>query len=223
MVSTVKVTSASTLRSRSRVGHVQHRRGHVGGARARRQQHLADPEGEVEGLVDVSAGSWVRHRAPSLTTRAGPARTGRAASRGLAHAARPGAVRRRTRGPRRDRLAWDVMSYADPRYLGRHRRASARRSGASTTPPSCAPRPAHLPLPRHRATHGRPVRALPLGDGSRAVAGPGPHFHRTMSESFFVLTGTVLIYDGTAWVETHPGDFTFVPEGGDARVPQRVG
>ena len=45
-------------------------------------------------------------------------------------------------------------------------------------------------------------------------SGPGPHFHRTMSESFFVLSGTVRIYDGSDWVDTHPGDFVFVPEGG---------
>jgi uncharacterized RmlC-like cupin family protein len=35
-----------------------------------------------------------------------------------------------------------------------------------------------------------------------------------MSESFFVLSGTVRIYDGTQWLDSHPGDFVFVPEGG---------
>lgn len=45
-------------------------------------------------------------------------------------------------------------------------------------------------------------------------SGPAPHFHRTMSESFFVLSGTVRIYDGKGWVNTGPGDFCFVPEGG---------
>ena len=44
--------------------------------------------------------------------------------------------------------------------------------------------------------------------------GPAPHFHRTMSESFFVLSGAVRIYDGKDWVETGPGDYCFVPEGG---------
>ena len=45
-------------------------------------------------------------------------------------------------------------------------------------------------------------------------SGPAPHFHRTMSESFFVLAGTVRIFDGNEWVDTGPGDFCFVPEGG---------
>lgn len=45
-------------------------------------------------------------------------------------------------------------------------------------------------------------------------AGPGPHFHRSISESFYVLTGTIRIYDGTRWVDCAPGDFVHVPEGG---------
>jgi mannose-6-phosphate isomerase-like protein (cupin superfamily) len=46
------------------------------------------------------------------------------------------------------------------------------------------------------------------------VTGPDPHFHRTISESFFILSGTVRIYDGTKWVDTDPGDFVHVPQGG---------
>lgn len=46
------------------------------------------------------------------------------------------------------------------------------------------------------------------------VSGPDPHFHRTMSESFYVLSGTVKIYDGTRWVDTAAGDFVHVPPGG---------
>jgi mannose-6-phosphate isomerase-like protein (cupin superfamily) len=28
--------------------------------------------------------------------------------------------------------------------------------------------------------------------------GPGPHFHRAISEAFFVLSGTVKLYDGNS-------------------------
>lgn len=45
-------------------------------------------------------------------------------------------------------------------------------------------------------------------------AGPDPHFHRSISESFFVLTGTMRLYDGERWIDAVPGDFLFVPEGG---------
>ena len=44
--------------------------------------------------------------------------------------------------------------------------------------------------------------------------GPGAHFHRSISESFFVLSGTIRLYDGEQWVDAVPGDFLYVPEGG---------
>jgi len=44
--------------------------------------------------------------------------------------------------------------------------------------------------------------------------GPGPHFHRTISESFFILSGTVQLYDGSRWVDATAGDFLYVPQGG---------
>ena len=45
-------------------------------------------------------------------------------------------------------------------------------------------------------------------------SGPRPHFHRTISESFYVLSGTIRLFDGTNWLDGKPGDFLFVPEGG---------
>jgi mannose-6-phosphate isomerase-like protein (cupin superfamily) len=44
--------------------------------------------------------------------------------------------------------------------------------------------------------------------------GPGPHFHRTLTESFYVLAGTVRIYDGRRWIDAGLGDFVHVPIGG---------
>jgi mannose-6-phosphate isomerase-like protein (cupin superfamily) len=49
---------------------------------------------------------------------------------------------------------------------------------------------------------------------SAARSGPDPHFHRTISESFFVISGSVKLFDGNAWIDARPGDFLFVPEGG---------
>lgn len=45
-------------------------------------------------------------------------------------------------------------------------------------------------------------------------AGPEPHFHRSITESFFVLHGTVRLYDGSTWVDASAGDFLHVPKGG---------
>ena len=45
-------------------------------------------------------------------------------------------------------------------------------------------------------------------------SGPDAHFHRTITESFYVLEGIVTIYDGTDWVKCAAGDFAHVPAGG---------
>lgn len=44
--------------------------------------------------------------------------------------------------------------------------------------------------------------------------GPTAHFHRSLSESFYVLGGVVRLYDGERWIDARPGDFLYVPEGG---------
>jgi mannose-6-phosphate isomerase-like protein (cupin superfamily) len=45
-------------------------------------------------------------------------------------------------------------------------------------------------------------------------SGPDPHFHRTISESFYLLSGTVRLYDGIRWVDATMGDYLYVPPGG---------
>ena len=45
-------------------------------------------------------------------------------------------------------------------------------------------------------------------------SGPPAHVHRTISESFYVLSGTVRVYDGVAWTDATAGDFLHVPVGG---------
>jgi mannose-6-phosphate isomerase-like protein (cupin superfamily) len=45
-------------------------------------------------------------------------------------------------------------------------------------------------------------------------SGPGPHFHRSLTESFYVLSGRLAIYDGHTWLDTGPGDWVHVPIGG---------
>jgi mannose-6-phosphate isomerase-like protein (cupin superfamily) len=51
-------------------------------------------------------------------------------------------------------------------------------------------------------------------DFDTGPSGPSPHFHKTMSESFFILSGTVRLYDGAGWVDATEGDFLYVPPGG---------
>lgn len=46
------------------------------------------------------------------------------------------------------------------------------------------------------------------------AGGPSAHYHKTFSESFYVLDGTVRLFNGDTWVEATGGDFLYVPEGG---------
>lgn len=67
-------------------------------------------------------------------------------------------------------------------------------------------------LARGERTEGRfGLYRWTFGD---TVSGPDPHFHRAISEQFYVLSGEVRIYDGTEWITARSGDFVYVPEGG---------
>ena len=105
------------------------------------------------------------------------------------------------------------IRYPDPKYAGEPGLANAwlRRSD-------------HEPEIRNRA--GGAVHYLATGASTNGEFGlyrwemaagqngPDPHFHRTISESFYVLSGVLRLFDGRDWVDAHPGDFLFVPEGG---------
>jgi mannose-6-phosphate isomerase-like protein (cupin superfamily) len=105
------------------------------------------------------------------------------------------------------------MSYPDPVYPGE--------SGLQ----NAVYRPADR-APEVRYASGGTASYLATGDSTHglfglyrwemadAPSGPGAHFHRTISESFYVLSGTIRLFDGRRWIETTAGDFLFVPEGG---------
>jgi len=44
--------------------------------------------------------------------------------------------------------------------------------------------------------------------------GPAAHYHKTFSESFYVVSGAVRLYDGENWAEARQGDFLYVPQRG---------
>lgn len=46
------------------------------------------------------------------------------------------------------------------------------------------------------------------------VSGPDLHFHRSISEQFYILDGEVRLHDGNDWTTAGPGDFLYVPPGG---------
>ncbi|MFD7677429.1 cupin domain-containing protein [Streptomyces sp. NPDC060187] len=49
---------------------------------------------------------------------------------------------------------------------------------------------------------------------SARAGGPKTHFHKRISESFFILSGTVRLFNGEKWIEAEKGDFLHVPQGG---------
>jgi mannose-6-phosphate isomerase-like protein (cupin superfamily) len=105
------------------------------------------------------------------------------------------------------------MSYPDPRYLGDTGEISAtfRRSDHE---------------PELRIGSGTAISYLATGGSTDGKFGlyrvdmrartPGAraHFHRTMSESFFILSGTIRLFNGKRWIDSTAGDFLHVPEGG---------
>ena len=105
------------------------------------------------------------------------------------------------------------MSYPQPRYLGDQGEVSATYRAAGQGP--------ELTYANGGSAHYLATGATTDGQFGlyRWVmgpqpSGPDPHFHRSISESFYILTGTVRIYDGKRWIDTNPGDFVHVPEGG---------
>ena len=105
------------------------------------------------------------------------------------------------------------MSYPPERYAGRSGEIGAVYRPASTEPNL---RIGTITVASYLATgattHGQ--FGLYRWDMGPQPAGPAPHFHRTISESFFVLSGTVRLYNGERWIDAGEGDFLYVPEGG---------
>jgi len=105
------------------------------------------------------------------------------------------------------------MSYPEPRYHGEGGEATATIRAASAPPDLTYPSGNTCDyLATGASTNG--LFGLYRWNMGPAASGPGAHFHRTLAESFYVLVGRVTIYDGTAWVDTGPGDFVHVPIGG---------
>ncbi len=44
--------------------------------------------------------------------------------------------------------------------------------------------------------------------------GAGSHFHRGFSEAFYIISGTVSLFNGKGWLEVSEGGFLYVPPGG---------
>jgi mannose-6-phosphate isomerase-like protein (cupin superfamily) len=61
------------------------------------------------------------------------------------------------------------------------------------------------------------------GAGANSATPGRGHFHKTFSESFFILSGTVALFDGDLWRDAEAGDFLYVPPGGVHSFDNRSG
>ncbi len=105
------------------------------------------------------------------------------------------------------------MSYPPPLYTGDGGEVSATVRAGTASPDLVYPNGNKVSyLMRGESSGG--LFGLYRWDFSEAVSGPGPHFHRTISESFYILSGSVKVYDGREWLTTRAGDFLHVPPGG---------
>jgi mannose-6-phosphate isomerase-like protein (cupin superfamily) len=105
------------------------------------------------------------------------------------------------------------MSYPDARYRGDTGEISAIYRPAAQKPElTIGSSTAVRYLATGALTHGE--FGLYRWDARAHTPGPSAHFHKTMSESFFILSGTVRLFNGERWIDATAGDFLYVPEGG---------
>lgn len=105
------------------------------------------------------------------------------------------------------------MSYPPPQYDGTDGEASATLRRDAATPDFTYANGTRVHYLATGASTGG-LFGLYRWEMGPARSGPDPHFHRTITESFYVLAGTVMIYDGRDWVACAAGDFVHVPIGG---------
>jgi mannose-6-phosphate isomerase-like protein (cupin superfamily) len=104
------------------------------------------------------------------------------------------------------------MSYPEPKYFGDTGETSAvARRGDS--PADILFDNGHADYLAKGAATGGEFGLYRWNMGPRK-GGPGAHFHKTISESFYILEGTVTIYNGNEWAPMSKGDFVYVPQGG---------
>ena len=115
------------------------------------------------------------------------------------------------------------MSYPDPRYFGDTGEVNATFRPASAAPdftsrpvtsagPNVGQGTTYHYLSTTASTSGE--YGLYRVDMGPEFGGPSTHFHKAMSESFFILSGTMRLFDGRRWIDATASDYLYVPVGG---------
>ncbi|MFE4607746.1 cupin domain-containing protein [Streptomyces niveus] len=102
------------------------------------------------------------------------------------------------------------MSYPEPRHHGDKGEANAVYRPASTPADVRSPAGAETHFVASSVSTGGEFGLYRMDMVPRG-GGPSTHFHKTISESFYILEGTVRLYDGERWIDAEKGDFLYVP------------
>ncbi|OZM83596.1 cupin domain-containing protein [Pseudonocardia sp. MH-G8] len=115
------------------------------------------------------------------------------------------------------------MSYPDPRYFGNTGEINAVFRPATTEADFVSPPVATTGPTVARGTDYHYLSTTASTGGEYGLyrvemgpefGGPSTHFHKAMSESFFILSGTIGLFDGRRWIDATAGDYLYVPVGG---------
>lgn len=105
------------------------------------------------------------------------------------------------------------MTYPPPLYRGNNGELTTTVRRNTTEPDFVYPNGSRVHyLSTGRTTDG--LFGLHRYEFGPEPTGPDPHFHRTTTESWYMLAGTMRVYDGRQWVTTEPGEYVHVPPGG---------
>ena len=108
------------------------------------------------------------------------------------------------------------MSYPSPRYFAEQGEVSATFRTADAEPELNIGSASRVSLLSTGGTTGG-LYGLYRWDmlpGTPQSTTSSGHYHRTFSEAFFILDGSVALYDGETWRDANAGDYLFVPPGG---------
>jgi mannose-6-phosphate isomerase-like protein (cupin superfamily) len=105
------------------------------------------------------------------------------------------------------------MTYPPPRYHGPEGDVSATYRPDGTAPELVYPNGTRVHYLSSGASTGG-LFGLYRWECGPGVTGPDPHFHRSIAESFYILSGSMRIYDGREWIKATSGDYVHVPAGG---------
>lgn len=119
----------------------------------------------------------------------------------------------------------DVPSYPPDRFHGVPEHRASLRYATDREDYAVGPTKFHYLVSQQKSGGDYGLYRVEMGPHA---GGAAAHYHRGISEAFYILDGNMLLFDGDNWVEATTGDFLYVPPGSvhgfrnDADTPAEV-